>query len=36
MKGGYHRFSFEIDKYIKEAENDITVRVEDSLAKRAT
>ena len=32
-EGGYHRFSFEIDKYIKEGENDITVRVEDSLAK---
>ena len=32
-EGGYHRFSFEIDKYIKEGENDITIRVEDSLAK---
>lgn len=32
-EGGYHRFSFEIDKYIQEGENDITVKVEDSLAK---
>lgn len=32
-EGGYHRFSFEIDKNIQEGENDITVKVEDSLAK---
>ena len=31
-KGGYHRFSFEISKYAKSGENDITVKVEDSLS----
>ena len=32
-EGGYSRFSFEIEKFIKEGENDITVRVQDSLSK---
>lgn len=31
--GGYSRFSFEIEKYIVEGVNDITVRVQDSLSK---
>lgn len=31
--GGYSRFSFDIEKYIIEGENDITVKVEDSLSK---
>lgn len=31
--GGYSRFSFDIEKYIIEGENDITVRVQDSLSK---
>ena len=31
--GGYSRFSFEIEKYIVEGENDITVKVQDSLSK---
>lgn len=31
--GGYARFSFEIEKYIVEGENDITVKVQDSLSK---
>lgn len=31
--GGYSRFSFEIEKYIIEGENDITVKVQDSLSK---
>lgn len=31
--GGYARFSFDIEKYIVEGENDITVRVEDFLSK---
>lgn len=31
--GGYSRFSFDIEKYILEGENDITVKVEDSLSK---
>lgn len=31
--GGYSRFSFDIEKYIVEGENDITVKVEDSLSK---
>ncbi|MCI8290794.1 MAG: glycoside hydrolase family 2 [Clostridia bacterium] len=34
--GGYSRFSFDIGKYILEGENDITVRVEDSLSKDQT
>lgn len=32
-KGGYARFSFDIKDYVQEGENDITVRVEDSLSK---
>ena len=32
-EGGYSRFSFNIENYIKEGENDITVKVEDSLSK---
>ena len=31
--GGYSRFSFDIENYITEGDNDITVRVEDSLSK---
>lgn len=31
--GGYARFSFDIEKYVVEGENDITVKVEDSLSK---
>ena len=31
--GGYSRFSFNIEKYIVEGENDITVKVQDSLSK---
>ena len=31
--GGYSRFSFDIEKYITEEENDITVKIEDSLSK---
>lgn len=31
--GAYSRFSFDIEKYMVEGENDITVRVEDSLSK---
>lgn len=31
--GGYSRFAFDIENYITEGENDITVRVEDSLSK---
>ncbi len=31
--GGYSRFSFDIEKYLIVGENDITVRVEDSLSK---
>lgn len=31
--GAYSRFSFDIEKYIVEGENDITIRVEDSLSK---
>lgn len=31
--GAYSRFSFDIEKYIIEGENDITVKVEDSLSK---
>ena len=31
--GGYSRFSFEIEKYIVEGENDITIKVQDSLSK---
>ena len=31
--GGYSRFSFDIENYIVEGENDITVKVEDSLSK---
>lgn len=34
--GGYSRFSFEIEKYIVEGENDITVKVQDSLSKDQT
>lgn len=30
--GGYHRFSFDISGYIIDGENDITVKVEDSLS----
>lgn len=32
-EGGYSRFSFDIQEYVIEGENDITVKVEDSLAK---
>ncbi len=31
--GGYSRFSLDIENYIVEGENDITVKVEDSLSK---
>ena len=31
--GGYHRFSFDISKYIINGENNITIKVEDSLSK---
>jgi len=31
--GAYSRFSFDIEKYVMEGENDITVKVEDSLSK---
>ena len=31
--GGYHRFSFDISKYIINGENNITIKVEDSLQK---
>lgn len=31
--GGYSRFSFDIEKYVTEGENNITVKVEDSLSK---
>lgn len=31
--GGYSRFSFDIEKYVVEGENNITVKVEDSLSK---
>ena len=31
--GAYSRFSFDIEKYIVEGENDITIKVEDSLSK---
>ncbi len=31
--GGYHRFSFDISKYIIDGDNDITIKVEDSLSK---
>lgn len=31
--GGYSRFSFDIENYLVEGENDITVKVEDSLSK---
>ncbi len=31
--GGFSRISFEIEKYVIEGENDITVKVEDSLSK---
>ena len=30
--GGYHRFSFDISGYIVGGENDITVKIEDSLS----
>ncbi|MBR0365756.1 MAG: glycoside hydrolase family 2 [Clostridia bacterium] len=30
--GGYHRFSFDISGYIVDGENDITIKVEDSLS----
>lgn len=32
-EGAYSRFSFDIEKYILDGENDITVKVEDSLSK---
>ena len=32
-KGGYSRFSFDIENYLKLGENEITVKVEDSLSK---
>ena len=32
-KGAYSRFNFEIDRYIVQGENDITIKVEDSLSK---
>lgn len=32
-EGGYARFSFDIEKYVINGENDITVKVEDSLSK---
>ena len=31
-EGGYHRFSFDISAYMLDGENDITVKVEDSLS----
>lgn len=31
--GTYSRFSFDIEKYVMEGENDITIKVEDSLSK---
>lgn len=31
--GAYSRFSFNIEKYVVEGENDITIKVEDSLSK---
>ncbi len=31
--GAYSRFSFDIEKYVVEGENDITIKVEDSLSK---
>lgn len=31
--GAYSRFSFDIEKYVMEGENDITMKVEDSLSK---
>ena len=31
--GAYSRFSFDIEKYIMEGKNDITIKVEDSLSK---
>ncbi len=31
--GAYSRFSFNIEKYVMEGENDITIKVEDSLSK---
>ena len=31
--GAYSRFSFDIEKYVEEGENDITIKVEDSLSK---
>lgn len=31
--GAYSRFSFDIEKYVLQGENDITIRVEDSLSK---
>lgn len=31
--GAYSRFSFDIEKYVIEGENDITIKVEDSLSK---
>ena len=31
--GGYHRFSFDISKYIINGENNFTIKVEDSLSK---
>lgn len=31
--GAYSRFSFDIERYVIEGENDITVKVEDSLSK---
>ena len=32
-EGGYSRFSFDIENYLKLGENEITVKVEDSLSK---
>lgn len=32
-EGGYARFSFDIEEYLKVGENEITVKVEDSLSK---
>lgn len=31
--GAYSRFSFDIERYVVEGENDITIKVEDSLSK---
>lgn len=31
--GGYHRFSFDITQYLKEGDNNFTIKVEDSLSK---